>query len=119
MEGDSRRLARGAALAGCSAGACALSRLAYDFRHPERYNGDGLGVVPQLAVLPHFDRFELWRPGLTDEMLARLPGDTTLVGIDEETALVGAGDRFIVKGHKSVWRIDRDGTRAALSRARN
>jgi cyanophycinase-like exopeptidase len=102
----------GAALAGCSAGACALSRLAYDFRDPERYDGQGLAVVAQLVVLPHFDRFELWRPGLTDEMLARTPADATLVGIDEETALVVDGDSFAVRGNKSVWRIDRDGTRA-------
>jgi hypothetical protein len=34
-----------------------------------------------------------------------------LVGIDEETALVGTGDKFTVRGKKSVWRIDRDGTR--------
>jgi len=101
----------GAALAGCSAGACALSRVADDFRHPGRYSGEGLAVVPQLVVLPHFDRFEQWMPGLADRTMARTPPETTLIGIDEETALVAAGDDFIVRGNKSVWRIDRDGTR--------
>jgi len=101
----------GAALAGCSAGACALSRLADDFREPGRYSGEGLAVVPQLVVLPHFDRFEHWMPGLADAMSARTPPDAALVGIDEETALVGNGDNFTVRGNKSVWRIDRDGTR--------
>lgn len=101
----------GAALAGCSAGACALSRLADDFRRPGRYSGEGLAVVPQLVVLPHFDRFEQWMPGLADRMMARTPPDATLIGIDEETALVADGDGFTVRGNKSVWRIDRDGTR--------
>lgn len=101
----------GAALAGCSAGACALSRLADDFRRPGRYSGEGLAVVPQLVVLPHFDRFEQWMPGLADRMMARTPLDATLIGIDEETALVTDGDAFTVRGNKSVWRIDREGTR--------
>jgi cyanophycinase len=102
----------GAALAGCSAGACALSRIAEDFRHPGRYGGEGLAVVPQLAVLPHFDRFEHWMPGLVDRMLARTPSDAVLVGIDEETALVVGEGRFFVRGNKSVWRLDPNGSRS-------
>jgi cyanophycinase len=95
----------GAAIAGCSAGACALSRVADDFREPGRYSGEALAVVPYLV------RFEHWMPGLADRMMARTPPDAVLVGIDEETALVGTGDKFTVRGKKSVWRIDRDGTR--------
>jgi cyanophycinase-like exopeptidase len=102
----------GAALAGCSAGACALSRIADDFRRPGRYGGEGLAVVPQLAVLPHFDRFERWMPGLVDRMLARTPPDAVLVGIDEETALVATDGKFSVRGNKSVWRLDPDGSRS-------
>lgn len=101
----------GAALAGCSAGACALSRVALDFARPHRYDGEGLAVVPEMVVLPHFDRFENWVPGLAARMLERTPNDAVLVGIDEETALVGAGGRFSVRGKNSVWRIDRDGSR--------
>jgi cyanophycinase len=63
----------GAAIAGCSAGACALSRVADDFREPGRYSGEALAVVPYLVVLPHFDRFEHWMPGLADRMMARTP----------------------------------------------
>jgi cyanophycinase-like exopeptidase len=102
----------GTALAGCSAGACALSRIADDFRNPGRYGGDGLAVVPQLAVLPHFDRFENWMPGLVGQMLARTPPDAVLVGIDEETALVAIDGKFSVRGNKSVWRLDPDGSRS-------
>lgn len=101
----------GAALAGCSAGACALSRIADDFAHPGRYPGDGLAVVPQLVVLPHFDRIERWVPGLVDGMLARTPPDAVLVGIDEETALVTSSGSFIVRGEQSAWLLDADGSR--------
>ena len=99
----------GAALAGCSAGACALSRIADDFARPGRYSGAGLAVVPQLVVLPHFDRLERWRPGLTETMAGRTPKDAVLVGIDEETALVGHGESFIVPrqeiglAHRPRW----------------
>ncbi len=101
----------GAALAGCSAGACALSRIADDFREQGRYSGEGLAVIEQLVVLPHFDRFESWMPDLADRLLARTPPDAVLVGIEEETALICNDTGFIVRGAKSVWRIDRDGTR--------
>lgn len=102
----------GAALGGCSAGACALSRVAYDFRHPDRYTGEGLSVVPEMVVIPHFDRFEHWLPGLVGQALTRMPNDAALVGIDEDTALVGHSGRFVVRGKKSVWRIDPDGARS-------
>ena len=102
----------GAALAGCSAGACALSRVAYDFRHPDRYSGEGLSVVSDLVVIPHFDRFEHWLPGLVDQVLARMPKGAVLVGIDEDTALVGDRGGFVVRGQRSVWRIEEDGTRS-------
>ena len=45
-------------------------------------------------------------------MLARTPPDAALVGVDEETALVAIDADFVVRGKKSVWRIDRDGTRS-------
>src|SRR6478672_2263245 len=47
----------GAALAGCSAGAMALTAHVPDIRHPMRAAEAGLAAVPHLRVLPHFDRF--------------------------------------------------------------
>jgi len=105
----------GAALAGCSAGACALSRIADDLRRPGRYTGKGLAVVPQMVVLPHFDRIEAWAPGLVERMLAQTPADAVLVGIDENTALVSDDSGFTVRGERSVWRIDADGTRSEFT----
>jgi len=101
----------GAALAGCSAGACALTEVADDVRRGEPR--PGLGVVPGLVVLPHFDRIEQWRPGIVTERAAQLRPGQTLVGIDEETALVGNGAGWRVEGRRRVWVVSRDGSRRA------
>ncbi|HUY06775.1 MAG TPA: Type 1 glutamine amidotransferase-like domain-containing protein [Acidimicrobiales bacterium] len=108
---------RGAALGGCSAGACALTAIAGGFRHPEQLGSKGLGLIDHLAVIPHFDRFDRRSPELVKEILLKTPDDVTLIGIDERTALVsiattiGVPDEFVVMGEQSVWWIDRDGTR--------
>jgi len=95
----------GAALAGCSAGACALTEVAFDAR-PPRLRRAGLRVVPGLAVLPHFDTIEGWRPGITQRCLEDLEPGQILVGIDENTALVGGPNRFRVHGAGAVWVLD-------------
>jgi cyanophycinase len=100
----------GAALAGCSAGACALTGVADDVRTGE--TRPGLAVVPGLAVLPHFDRIEAWRPGIVTRRAADLAPGQTLVGIDEDTALVGTGGRWRVEGRGKAWIVSPDGTRA-------
>lgn len=92
----------GAALAGCSAGACALSAIAHDVRVPGRGSGLGLGLVPHVAVIPHFDRYESWSPGIVERFLHDASDGVTVVGIDEETALVGGPDRWEVQGRSTV-----------------
>jgi cyanophycinase len=99
----------GAALAGCSAGACALTAVADDIRTGAAR--PGLAVVPGLVVLPHFDRIERWRPGIVAERAARLAAGQTLVGIDEETALVRNDGGWRVEGRRQVWIVDPDGRR--------
>ena len=92
----------GAALAGCSAGACALSAIAHDVRVPGRGSGLGLGLVPHVAVIPHFDRYESWSPGIVERFLHDASDGVTVVGIDEETALVGGPERWEVQGRSTV-----------------
>ena len=100
----------GAALAGCSAGACALTALADDTRTGA--TRPGLGVVPELVVLPHFDRIEQWKAGIVARRAAGLAGGQILVGIDEDTALVSQdGGGWRVEGRQQVWIIDGDGRR--------
>ena len=77
----------GAALAGSSAGAMALCRwtLIRDRwpQHDTRRPTDALGVVPDCALLHHFDTFgERWIPSAQQALGA----DTTLVGVDERSA---------------------------------
>ncbi len=99
----------GAALAGCSAGACALTALADDTR--TGVTRPGLDVVPGLVVLPHFDQIEGWSPGIVARRIARLDGGQTLLGIDEETALVGHEGAWRVEGRGRVWILDSDRSR--------
>jgi cyanophycinase len=99
----------GAALAGCSAGACALTAVADDIRTGSAR--PGLAVVPGLVVLPHFDRIERWRPGIVARRAGDLAAGQTLVGIDEETALVSHDGGWRVEGRRQVWIVEADGTR--------
>ena len=99
----------GAALAGCSAGAMSLTSWVPDIRHPRRDADPGLGVVPQLRVIPHFDRFLGWMPDLVGRYLARSPEDVEVLGIDEDTALVFDAGVWTVRGRQSVWVLRTDG----------
>jgi cyanophycinase len=99
----------GAALAGCSAGACALTAVADNVSTGE--SRPGLAVVPELVVLPHFDRIERWAPGIVARRAAGLSSGQVLVGIDEETALVSGDAGWRVEGRQNVWIVDPDGRR--------
>jgi cyanophycinase len=94
----------GAALAGCSAGAMALTGWAprmRDLVHP--HQPTGLGLVPRVRVIPHFDKMLGWMPDLLRNALLHKPEGTTLIGIDEDTALVGGPEGWEVHGRQSVW----------------
>ena len=96
----------GAALAGCSAGAMALTSWVPNFRRPTGRAASGLGLVPSLRVIPHFDRMRHWVPGLTHWAAARLPAGVTLVGIEEDTAIVSEDPglaRWAVRGRQRAW----------------
>jgi len=103
---------RGAALAGCSAGAMALTASVPDIRHPRAEARAGLGVVPRLRIIPHFDRLRRWMPWLVRSMTSQLSDGERLVGIDEETAIVSDGrdlTRWLVKGKRQAWVLGPDG----------
>ena len=85
----------GAVIAGCSAGAMMLGGYTLSVRsvmrgEPPRWV-PALGLIPGIVVMPHFDRVadfagqEVFRA-----ILASAPASTTLLGIDEDTALVCA-----------------------------
>ncbi len=102
----------GTSLAGCSAGAMALTSWAPRMRIKIGKNNDdikGLGLLPNIRVIPHFDRMLGWIPDIITRYLINTPPGVTLVGIDENTALVGGINSWTVKGEQSVWVLTHDG----------
>jgi len=116
---------RGAALAGSSAGAMAIGEWTLI---RDRFKGDmrrlyrpALGLVPRVAVLPHFETFgHRWAPSA----LERAPTeDAVLLGIDERSAAFWDGAAWTARGPGSVTVIRRaerevspTGSRVALPR---
>lgn len=101
----------GAALAGSSAGAMAfaewtLIRKTYPGQPQRRYK-PALGLVPGVAVAPHFETFgHRWvEPALADP-----PADAvTLVGIDERSAAVWDGKKWSARGPGAVTVVTQSG----------
>jgi cyanophycinase-like exopeptidase len=99
--------ARGAVVAGCSAGAMALASRQFDLRRrkliwPIRWR-DGLGLVAGISVLPHYDA---WPEPISAMIALQAPRGAALLGIDEETAVVGRDGAWQVHGRArvTVWR---------------
>jgi cyanophycinase len=91
--------ARGAAVAGCSAGAMVLAGRQADMRRnvlpwPLRWLS-GLGIVPGVAVFPHYDGMP---EALAAAMALQAPRGIAIVGIDEATAVVGRDGSWQVRG---------------------
>lgn len=92
----------GTALAGCSAGAMAIADHIPNLRAPWGEQTSGLGVLPHIRVLPHFDRMFARIPDFFQKFM-HVPAGVTVVGIDEDTALVGGPFDWQVQGRQSVW----------------
>ena len=94
----------GSSLAGCSAGAMAFGGTIMGIRKSS--HSGGLNLLPDIEVIPHYDKMLGWLPDRVASFIARGGADTTLVGIDENTALVnengwkkvGAGKVHILRG---------------------
>lgn len=99
----------GAALAGCSAGAMAFTSWIPSLRSPLAGESKGLGLLPHLRVIPHFDAFAARMPDFVAQFLVSHDDSVTVLGIDEETALVGGSHEWEVQGRRSVWRLTCDG----------
>jgi cyanophycinase len=91
LDGLKSALQRGAVVAGSSAGAMVMgSWMGFRDWRP------ALGVVPNIAVLPHHERSD------PDDTLARiagvLPGGTSVLGVDVGTGCLSGGDGWTVVG---------------------
>lgn len=98
---------RGGILAGCSAGAMALAGHTFDFRvrfapWPLRWQ-PGLGVAPRIAVIPHYDA---WPEPFSLLIALQAPRGGVVIGIDEETGVIGRDGSWQVEGRSrvTVWR---------------
>jgi cyanophycinase len=97
---------RGAVLVGCSAGAMVLAERQVAWRRqmpfPLRWR-KGLGIASGVSVLPHYDQIP--RP-VAAMMALQAPHGVVVVGIDEDTALIGRDGSWQVAGRLTVtvWR---------------
>ena len=94
----------GASLAGCSAGAMAMSAHIPNFRFTKREPTPGLNLLPTIRVIPHFNKFFRWIPDSAAKVLLHAPENTILIGIDELTALVkrSGEENWLVHGEAKV-----------------
>lgn len=92
---------RGAVYAGCSAGAMILAKRMPRFRLAQTQNG--FGILPAEFVIPHFDAIPAMFKPLTFALRRQLADGGRMVGVDEDTALVGRlGGKWRVMGRGSV-----------------
>ena len=96
-----RAWARGAIYAGCSAGAMILGKRIPGFRLAGTQ--EGFGVVPATYIIPHFDAIPgIWKP-IVFALQHQLKKGERMVGIDEDTALIGKlGAEWTVMGRSAV-----------------
>ena len=89
----------GASLAGCSAGAMVLSAHIPNFRLLKKTPTAGLNLLPEIRVIPHFNKFFKWIPESAAKVLLHVPDNSILIGVDELTAIVkrsGESDWLVV-----------------------
>jgi cyanophycinase-like exopeptidase len=94
----------GASLAGCSAGAMVLSAHIPNFRLLKKTPTAGLNLLPEIRVIPHFNKFFRWIPESAAKVLLHVPDNSILIGVDELTAIVKrSGDtEWVVVGEAKV-----------------
>lgn len=87
-----RAWSRGAVYAGCSAGAMILAHRVPNFRVAGLVSQDAFQILPATFVIPHFDRMRgLWSAYLFG-VRRQLKDGQFILGVDENTALVGKLD---------------------------
>ena len=90
---------RGGVYAGCSAGAMILAREIPDFRAMGLRSISAFGVVPVAFVMPHFDAIPIFGKPMVATLRKRLKDGEMMVGVDEDTAIVGKlGEEWTVMG---------------------
>ena len=98
----------GAVYAGCSAGAMILSKRIPSFRLAG--TNEGFDIVPAQFIIPHFDAIPVMFKPLTFALKSQLKKGERMLGVDENTALVGRlGGEWKVMGQSKVHVFTREG----------
>ncbi|HEY6567733.1 MAG TPA: Type 1 glutamine amidotransferase-like domain-containing protein [Actinomycetota bacterium] len=103
-------MAHGMGYGGCSAGVASLGDTAPDSAREsidDELWQPGLGVFPGTWFGPHWDTLDGFAPGLTGFMESSVPEGSRLIGIDEDTAMVGDCTRWEVVGTGGVHVLER------------
>jgi cyanophycinase len=99
---------RGAVYAGCSAGAMILAKRIPSFRLFSTV--EGFDILPAQFVIPHFDAIPAAFKPLTFALRRQLEEGERMIGVDEDTALVGRlGGEWKVMGSGRVHLLTRKG----------
>jgi cyanophycinase-like exopeptidase len=107
-EAAQKAWSRGAVYAGCSAGAMILAEKVPNFRMAGLTSQEAFGILPAIFVIPHFDRMRgLWSAYLFNAR-RQLKNDQFILGVDENTALVGRLD--------GVWQVMGQGRAHLITR---
>jgi cyanophycinase-like exopeptidase len=59
-----------------------------NFRLLKKVPTQGLNLLPEIRVIPHFNKFFKWIPESAAKVLLHVPDNSILIGIDELTAIV-------------------------------
>ncbi len=96
----------GSSLAGCSAGAMAMGKHVPNFFRPKEEGTDGFGIIGEIRTIPHYNKFFGWIPDAAARKLLTAPAGTSVIGIDESTALVtGLNSDPDVSFENKNWRV--------------
>ena len=102
-ESAQKAWARGAVYAGCSAGAMILGTEMPDVRAAGIRSTAAFGILPIASLLPHFNAMPLFGKPLVATLRRRLREGEIIIGVDEETAMVGRRDgEWTVMGKSRV-----------------
>lgn len=123
-----RNYANGAVMAGCSAGAMAMSAYTTNIRAAMSGRVEwikGWGIVPNVITMPHFDRMAGFvGTDFMREILHNVPEGCRIFGVDENTALVrtntsDGGYKWQVTGNQTVSVFNVDGERKVYQSGEN
>ncbi len=108
--------ARGAVYAGCSAGAMILGREMPDFRAAGIRSTAAFGILPIASVMPHFNAIPLFGKPLVATLRRRLLDGEIMIGIDEDTAVVGKlNEEWTVLGKSKVHVFTKDDSQSYIA----